>query len=84
MLETILVPRKSNFNIELNVNFHIDDLCKDVSVCRNCHTDFDEKLGVLYENGASIDTLLNLRTNFVDKFLSRLFCLFNTVIPESM
>lgn len=77
MLETILVPRKSNFNIELNVNFHIDDLCKDVSVCRNCHKDFDEKLGVLYENGASIDTLLNLRTNFVDKFLSKLFCLFN-------
>lgn len=76
MLENILVPRKSNFNLEINVNFHIDDLCKEVNVCRNYHKDFDEKLCILYENGASIDTLLSLRTNFIDKFLSKIFCLF--------
>lgn len=74
MQEAISIPRKvDDSSLVIDLDFDLSDLEVDIASCRQRHADFDSRLIDLYRRGASIDILLNLRTNFIDKLLIRIY-----------
>lgn len=77
MQDFIEIPRRIDNSLAIKINFNEEELTKDIGSCRSINKNFDEQILKLYQKGASVSTLLYLRTNFIDKLLIKIYSLFN-------